>query len=318
MARNTNARPTVCLLAMSLSFINVGLPRAAQAGQAATGVQGDIAFSEGDYTTAFRAWSDAAAAGDASAMGAVGTLYDTGHGVPQDFAEALSWYRRAASAGSVRAMFNVGVMYDNGRGTPVNRREAIRWYERAAVHGNGRAAYDLGLIYRDGDQVPRNPARAIHFFKLAAAAGIRAAAPNLAALHATVPPVIDSTTTTRRSEPPEGDPDSAAFARFQQAALARVSVSEIVTRTEREFLPTLVKQAEHGNELAQYDIGFAYEHGIGVTADPVKAYVFYVRATASAEADVTAAALKGAAEVGARLSAAQHAAARDIIMERIP
>jgi len=71
----------------------------------AEGLRGDVAFSVEDYATAYREWLAAANAGDASAMSAVGTLYDTGHGIPQDFAAALSWYRRAAEAGDVRAMF---------------------------------------------------------------------------------------------------------------------------------------------------------------------------------------------------------------------
>jgi TPR repeat protein len=117
----------------------------------ADGLEGDVAFSSGDYAKALRIWRASAAAGDASAMLAVGMVYDTGHGMPQDFAAALSWYRQAAEAGNVHAMFNVAEMFDNGRGTPADRHEAIGWYGKAATRGYGRAAYNLGVIYRDGD-----------------------------------------------------------------------------------------------------------------------------------------------------------------------
>jgi uncharacterized protein len=63
----------------------------------------------------------------------IGVLYDTGHGVPQNFATALFWYRRAAEAGSATAAFNVGAMYDNGRGTATDHQEAIKWWRVAAM-----------------------------------------------------------------------------------------------------------------------------------------------------------------------------------------
>lgn len=144
--------------------------------------RGNEAFSRGYYFTANREWRASANAGDPAAMLGLGTLYDTGHGLLQDFAEALSWYRRAAEAGNAAAMFNVGAMYDNGRGTKVDRAEAIRWYAMAAKKGNGRAAYAAATMYRDGDGVAQDNAAAIKFFRIAAAAGIEAARFNLAHL----------------------------------------------------------------------------------------------------------------------------------------
>ena len=42
--------------------------------------------------------------------------YGTGHGVPQDDAEAVRWYRLAVVQGDADAQFNLGWMYENGRG----------------------------------------------------------------------------------------------------------------------------------------------------------------------------------------------------------
>jgi len=285
----------------------------------AEGMRGDEAFSTGDYATAYREWRDSADAGDASSMSAVGTLYDTGHGVPQDFAAALSWYRRAAEAGDVRAMFNVGAMYDNGRGTPVNRPEAIKWYRIAAERGNGRAAYDLATIYRDGDGAPRDIAAAIRFFRLAAAAGIEAAHPNLAALGAEIRPQVSSARplpparALARPSPPVIS-QTAEIAHFQQAALARSGVDATSAKVLSALLSSLAEQAARGNELAQYDVGFAFEHGIGAPPNPVKSYVYYLRAAASPEENVKAAALRGALEVGKQLTTEQHAEARDMLL----
>ncbi len=281
-------------------------------------VAGDAAFSSGDYAAAYLAWRGSADAGDASAMSAVGALYDTGHGVPQDFSAALGWYRRAAEAGDVHAMFSVGAMYDNGRGTPVNRLEATRWYGMAAAKGNGRAAYDLGTIYRDGDGMPQDRAASIRYFKLALAAGIKAARPNLAAL-GSAPPHVKAEAgppapAPRRPQPGEASSRVAAVARFQQAALARNWTGPDSVAALAPLIPALVEQASQGNNLAQYDLGYAFEHGVGEPPDLVKSYVFYLRAAASHEDRVKKAALLGAQQVGSRLSAEQHGTARAMLL----
>ncbi len=45
-------------------------------------------------------------------------MYDNGRGVPQDYQEALKWYRLAAEQGNAIAQYNLGFMYDNGEGVP--------------------------------------------------------------------------------------------------------------------------------------------------------------------------------------------------------
>ena len=45
-------------------------------------------------------------------------------GVPQNYAEAVKWYRLAADQGDARAQFNLGFMYGTGQGVPQNYAEA--------------------------------------------------------------------------------------------------------------------------------------------------------------------------------------------------
>lgn len=44
----------------------------------------------------------------------LGTMYESGEEVQQDYAEALKWYRVAAEQGDANAQFNLGFMYNNG------------------------------------------------------------------------------------------------------------------------------------------------------------------------------------------------------------
>jgi TPR repeat protein len=73
--------------------------------------------------------------GDAKAQFVLGLKYDTGKGVPQDYAEAAKWYRKAAEQGYAEAQFNLGTMYDVGRGVRQDYAEAAKWYRKAKDQG---------------------------------------------------------------------------------------------------------------------------------------------------------------------------------------
>lgn len=62
------------------------------------------AYKRGDYEFAYRELLVLAEKGHPVAQFNLGFLYDTGRGVPQDFEEAVKWYRRAAAQGYVEAV----------------------------------------------------------------------------------------------------------------------------------------------------------------------------------------------------------------------
>ncbi len=297
-------------VAAALALLAVDAALAAEPSDAVTGDRG---FALGDYATAFREWSALADTGDVSAMLGVGVLYDTGHGAPQDFSKALAWYRKAAEQGSARAAFNVAAMYDNGRGTPVDRSEAVRWYRKAADQRFGRAAYDLGVILRDGDGVPPDRQAAIRYFRMAESDGIPAGRESLAALGVLLPPPPPA---APRTNPP-ADRDSSALALFERAALAREPPPKNAVAA-LSYMPVFESEARQGNHLAQYNMGYALQHGFGETPDQVRAFVDYLHASASPVPNVRDAALKGAADVGRSLTPEQHQAARTLLLDDTP
>ena len=117
-----------------------------------------------DFAEAAKWYRTAAGQGNAYAMNNLGVMYENGQGVaqgsrgggevfsrgsragqrgcaveprahvrhrtrvPQDFAEALKWYRQAADQGDARAQFNVGRFHSQGHGVPVDHAEAIKWF----------------------------------------------------------------------------------------------------------------------------------------------------------------------------------------------
>ena len=120
--------------------------------------QGLAEFKQGRFAEAFQEWSSAAEAGDARGALYVGVLYDTGLGVPQDYNQAMAWYRRASDAGSPAGAFNVGVLYDAGIGVGKDPAQAAAWYSLAAKRGFGRAEYNLGMLYETGEAASRSSA----------------------------------------------------------------------------------------------------------------------------------------------------------------
>jgi TPR repeat protein len=83
-------------------------------------------------------------------------MYENGEGVPQDYAQAVTWYRRAAEQGVSEAQTNLGVMYENGEGVPQDYAQAVTWYKRAADQGHAGAQYNLGVRYAQGQGVPKD------------------------------------------------------------------------------------------------------------------------------------------------------------------
>ncbi len=96
-------------------------------------------------------------------------MYLEGRGVPQNYAEAVKWYRLAADQGLAMAQIDLGAMYLNGRGVPQDLPEAAKWYRLAAEQGYADAQFALGVFYEDGIGVPKDVILALMWYSLAAA-----------------------------------------------------------------------------------------------------------------------------------------------------
>ncbi|MDD1625819.1 MAG: sel1 repeat family protein, partial [Methylococcaceae bacterium] len=82
--------------------------------------------------------------GDALAQYDLGTMYDSGQEVTQDYKEAIKWYRLSAEQGYALAQYNLGTMYAQGQGIAQDYKEAFKWYQKAAEQGEALAQCNLG------------------------------------------------------------------------------------------------------------------------------------------------------------------------------
>jgi len=126
-------RAAIVFVAIGLALASVGTVQGAE-----------IVKTVGVSVALFRA----AELGDPRAQTAVGFMYETGRGLPQDYMLAVSWYRRAAEQGYPRAQHLLGLMYDKGQGVAEDYVVAHKWLNLAAA-GAGRRDREFYVRMRD-------------------------------------------------------------------------------------------------------------------------------------------------------------------------
>ena len=77
------------------------------------------------------------------------TVYEGGHCLPSQHAEALRWFQLAAAQGHPDGLFSVGMMHELGHGVPLDIAEAVLWYSRAAAAGHLRAAHCVQKLHNE-------------------------------------------------------------------------------------------------------------------------------------------------------------------------
>ncbi len=119
----------------------------------------DAAYQSGDYATAFRLSKLLAEqGGDIFSKINLAHLYENGQGTPQDYGEALKWYRLAAEQEGLPGSpllkgefwnglaLHIGVMYANGEGAPLDYVLAYMWWNLGAAGGDKQAATNRDAI----------------------------------------------------------------------------------------------------------------------------------------------------------------------------
>ena len=154
----------------------------------------------------------------------VAYLYYAGEGLPQNYEEAVRWFRMAAEQGHIDAQYNIGVMYTRGHGVPADPVAATRWYKLAAEQGHAPAMHQFGLACLLGNGTVKDIECARGWLQKAAETGHAEAQIQLAGLYLR-----------------DGDDQS-----MKQAA-----------RWYR-------RAADQGNAVAQHHLALLYHHGSGI------------------------------------------------------
>jgi len=145
---------------------------------------GAAAYDKGDYAAALAEWTAMASAGDARSQLGLGTLYESGRGLPApDLPQAVNWYRAAAAQGLPAAQNNLALLYARGRGVPLNPVMAGELWHVAAAAGYPLAQFNLALAYEQGFGMPRDYDSAARWYAEAGNRGVGDAAFALSELY---------------------------------------------------------------------------------------------------------------------------------------
>jgi len=122
-----------------------------------------------DYNEAMKWYRLSAEQGDAESQYFLGVMYDLGQGVLPDYKEALKWYRLSAAQGDANGQWSLGTMYLDGQGVLQDYKEALKWYRLSAEQGAANGQWSLGAMYLDGQGVAQDFVVAYMWFNIAAA-----------------------------------------------------------------------------------------------------------------------------------------------------
>ena len=80
-----------------------------------------------------------AKAGDVDAQYGMGLRFADGHGVPQNYSVAMTWFMKASERGNPEAQLKLALGYMKGIGVPQDEEQAVMWLKRAANNDNSWA-----------------------------------------------------------------------------------------------------------------------------------------------------------------------------------
>ena len=128
--------------------------------------KGVAAYRDGDYGYSVALLKPLAQSGDPYAQFAIAVMYDDGVGLPQNFTNALHWYRKAANAGLVDSQYMVGRFYGRGRGVKQDPATAFFWFNIATAGGHPYAARlrDQHMLQITNAQRATLEARAVEWY----------------------------------------------------------------------------------------------------------------------------------------------------------
>lgn len=136
---------------------------------------GRIAFSNGDYATAFREFNAAAEAGDSSGQYLAGEMLIQGRGVAKDTRRGLNLLEQAARSGHVGAQSMAGALHAFGQDLPADHAKALEFLRPAAMAGDMHAQNNLAALTFFGLGTQKDIVEALTWAKRASAKRLVAA-----------------------------------------------------------------------------------------------------------------------------------------------
>ena len=198
-----------------------------------------------------------AAKNDAEAQFDLGSAYQAGRDVPQDFAQAVKWFSQAAQQGHGKAQRYLGSMFFQGRGVEQDYVSAYKWLDLAATQKMTGAAEARDLVagLMSPEQIAAGKKLATEF-RTGRPVEVMVALPAVP-----IPLAVPETKT------PAAVGDVAELLKRARQYATGQGVPQDLGEAEKLFR----RAAEQGNAEAQSTLGIMYFHGRGVRQDKAEA-----------------------------------------------
>lgn len=205
-----------------------------------------------------------------------GSMFEEGEVLPQDFKEALKWYKRSAEQGNLDATHNMARIYHRGIGVRKNHKKAFELFRSAANNGYSFSQNVLGSTYETGFRglIPQDYKEAVKWYRLSAKQGDAMGQNNLGAMYHNGTGVrknLKKAMALYQSSAKHGCPPAINHLGFMH------SNGEGVPKNEKEAIKYYRRAAKMGYPTAQYNLGLNYIQGNGLKKSNIKAYIcFYL------------------------------------------
>lgn len=233
-----------------------------------------------DYQKAFQYYSIAADKGEEMAFLSMGAYYLNGYGVQKDEKKAVECFQIGADSGNMYCLNALALCYNNGQGVPQDQKKAFDLFLKAAYAGNYASEYNVGLAYAEGQGVIKNEREAQKWFLLSADKGFGKAMYALG-IYA-------------ENGIPDGEPniEEALDWYLRSANAGDYADSQWILGNCRTYglmnsyvdrlegFEWYLKAAENGHPTAQNNVAVAYQDGVIVEQDYDKAVEWFEKSVA--------------------------------------
>lgn len=206
---------------------------------------------------------------DLNAETELGLQFFNGEGKPKDYREAFAHFEKGSRDNDPVALYHLGYMYEHGLGVAKDEVKAAHNYEEAANRDHGDATYALGLMYKDGRGVTKDEAKANGLLEAACDFGVTEAC------------ISDI----------GGDAGANNKSADEVESMVNSGINKLKGINGPKDYQLAFQFFQYGSKqddpVANYYLGYMYEHGLYVKKDYKMAYKYYMESANFDNADAT-------------------------------
>ena len=201
-------------------------------------------------------------------------IYYYGNGCDKDPDKCFIYAKKAADLGNPTAMNNLGFYYENGVGTPIDNDKAMEYYSKAAELKEGIACNNLGESYYNGVVTNKDLKKAFYWYQKGAELGYPLSFYNVGYCLANGEGTAKNERLALRWFRKGAEKYNEENCQFMVATYYYNGTVE--KKDDKLAFEWAYKAAEQGQILAQNNVGFFFEEGLGgVPKDISKAIYWY-------------------------------------------